>query len=108
MGSNLQDHMSYKLHIHTNESDTITRESAFNVFSYIQYFLLGRGRLYILWSTKNISYRVQKTYLIEYKKHNIFGYLKRILIVQRTYVIVYRRHILYGTKDIFIGRKRHI
>ena len=50
VGSNLQDHLLYNLKIHTNESETITKDTAFNVFSYIQYFLLGRGR-YILQTT---------------------------------------------------------
>lgn len=51
VGSNLQDHMSFKLKVHTNESETITRDRAFNLLSYMQYFVFGRG---ILASNKGI------------------------------------------------------
>lgn len=45
VGSNLQDHIMYKMDIQTNESVGVTREMVFNTVSYLQYLALGKGWL---------------------------------------------------------------
>ncbi|XP_045198046.2 glucose dehydrogenase [FAD, quinone]-like [Mercenaria mercenaria] len=45
VGSNLQEHVVYKMDIQTNESVGVTREMVFNAVSYLQYLALGKGWL---------------------------------------------------------------
>lgn len=45
VGWNLQEHLTYRMDIQTNESVGVTRENVFNAVSYLQYLTLGKGWL---------------------------------------------------------------
>jgi hypothetical protein len=43
VGWNLQEHLTYRMDIQTNESVGVTRENVFNAVSYLQYLTLGKA-----------------------------------------------------------------
>lgn len=45
VGINLQEHLWYKIEVHTNQSIGITKENAFNAIAYLKYLALGKGWL---------------------------------------------------------------